>query len=180
MQTRNRIKVNKVAITVQILLITTIIAVCLTLSKYETAVASEVTTIVALNEFSTTITDIELEQLGPESPSSNYRFKIQNFDTNDTNKIAQTAMEYTIQVKSGSLLPLNFELREIIDGTVQDVNLLGDNTGNITDLITFSAGNATTHEYMLIINWDENEKNYKYSGEVDYVQIVVNGNQVEI
>ena len=110
----------------------------------------------------------------------NYRFKIQNFDTNDTNKIAQTAMEYTIQVKSGSLLPLNFELREIIDGTVQDVNLLGDNTGNITDLITFSAGNATTHEYMLIINWDENEKNYKYSGEVDYVQIVVNGNQVEI
>lgn len=180
MQTTNKFKINKVVIIVQVLIITTIIAVCLTLSKYKTSVASDVTTVVALNEFSTTITDIELEKLGPESPSSNYRFKIQNFDTEDTNKIAQTAIEYVIQVKSGSLLPLKFELREIIDGTVQDTNLLSENTGNITDTITFSAGNAKTHEYMLIINWDENEKNYKYSGEIDYIQILVNGKQIEI
>lgn len=176
----NSNKRNRLYLFAQILLITTILAVCLTLSKYKTVSESEVTTIVALNEFSTTINDINLDKLGPNTASSNYRFKIQNFDPENNSKISEINLNYTIQIKSGNYLPLKFELHPIIDGTVvQEENLFSNNTGNITDSIIFNAGVATINEYMLVIKWDSEEKDYKYSDEIDFVQILVNCSQTK-
>ena len=59
-----------------------------------------------------------------------------------------------------------------------DTNLFKSN-GKITDIINMGLSEKITHPYILKISWSENQKSYKFSKVADYVQIVVNSEQVD-
>lgn len=161
---------------IQLLLLTTIMVSCLALAKYKNTVASSGTAVIANAHMQTTLDTIILQEMKP-GDSKEYNFEVKNY-TEDSGKdnISDVAMAYTIAIETGNYLPLTFELVNISeDGTNSNENLL---TNNITNEITIGP-EKTRAKYKLKVNWNENNKNYKYSDEIDYVKILINSYQVD-
>ena len=101
-------KNNNFTIIIQVLLFTTVIVTCITLSKYRTALGSKATVIIG-NPKTTLIDEIELTDLKPgNSITSN--FKVRNFEKENKSDIN---MIYTIKLETGNYLPLKFELKKL-------------------------------------------------------------------
>lgn len=165
-----RVKKNNVTKLIQILLFTTIIVACYSLSKFYTASAGAVTAILGKPIVTTTLEEIVLEDLKP-GESRNYRFEVSNYDKDKT---SDTEMAYTIEIQSEKYLPLKYELRKVENGESVGENLLNN---NITENVNMGT-EKYLQEYELTIIWDENEKDYKYSEEIDCVEVLLNSYQV--
>lgn len=153
-------------------LITTIIVTTLALSKYKTASASKdrariATPVISL---SSNLLDIGIE-ISPYKDVADYVFEVSNYDEQ---KESEVSMEYTLQVKTSKSLPLEFELYNYDDESKTNL-LIGDST----DKIQMYADQKTNKKYGLKIKWNENQKNYLYADEIDYIQLVLNGEQVD-
>lgn len=170
MKTR-KVKKNNITKLFQILLFTTIIVACYSLSKFYNASAGKATAILGQPIATTTLEEIILEDLKP-SETKKYKFKVSNYK-ND--KISDIDMTYTLQIKSERYLPINFELKKLENNIPTGENLLKN---NITEKINMGK-EKYEQEYELSITWDEKDKNYKYSKEIDYVEIVLNSYQEE-
>lgn len=156
---------------IQILLFTTVIVACITLSKYKTALATKATAIFA-NPRTILVDEIDLDKLKPgESITSNFRI------TNSENeKTSDVQMIYTIAIETGNYLPLKFDLRKIENGEAIGDNLL--NEGGTEEIEMPKS--KYDQEYQLTITWDNNEKNYLYSDEIDFVKVIMNSYQKSI
>ncbi len=170
---KRKVKQNNLIRFIQLLLFTTIVVVCYSLSKFYTASAGETTAIIGKPVVTTTINEIVLEGLKPGT-SKSYRFQVSNYDTN--NKISDIEMAYTIEIQYERYLPLNFELKKVDNDIIVGNNLLNN---NITEPVNMGK-EKYAQEYELTIKWDETEKNYKYSEEIDCVEILLNSYQLKI
>lgn len=164
-----RVRKNNVIKLIQILLFTTIIVVCYSLSKFYRAQAGETTAILGKPIVTTNLQEIIIENLSPGQKQT-YLFKVSNYEDN---KISDVDMSYTIEIQSEKYLPLQFELKIVENGTSIGENLLKN---NVTETIHMGI-EKYEQEYELTILWDENEKNYQYSEEIDYVEILLNSYQ---
>ena len=164
-------KNNNFTIIIQVLLFTTVIVTCITLSKYRTALGSKATVIIG-NPKTTLSDEIELTDLKPgNSITSN--FKVRNFEKENKSDIN---MIYTIKLETGNYLPLKFELKKIENGEVNGDNLLSNNVTQEFEMAT----EKYEQEYQLTVSWDSEEKNYLYSNEIDYVKIILESYQKTI
>lgn len=166
-------------------LITTIIVTALTLSKYETTTAGNDNAVVAIPIISLSVSQSNTSniKISPNIKEQEYIISVSN-----TEELIRTevAMEYTLTVKSLGNLPLEFELYECeYDESTKGlqetgVNLFTEN-GSSTSSIKIDIENDTTQNYKLKIKWQENSDStsYKYSNTLDYVQIVLDSNQVD-
>ena len=157
-------------------IITTIIVTILSFSKYNATIAGNTNAKVAVPvitfEEKTAIFDITAS---PSMATKEYIFYVSN--SGESLK-TDTTMTYTIGVESLGNLPLEFELYTYENETCGDTNLFKSN-GKITDKINMGLSEKITHPYILKISWSENQKSYKFSKVADYVQIVVNSEQVD-
>ncbi len=156
---------------IQVLLITSTIAICVTLSKQVTGFGGKATAIFAKPR-TMMIDEINLDKLKPgESITSN--FKVTN---HNENQISDVPMLYKISIKTENYLPLKFELREIVEGNVETENLLKNGQTEEIELPI----SKCEREYQITVTWDETEKNYLYSSEIDSVKIVIDSYQKSV
>lgn len=152
---------------------TTIIVATISLSKFKTtiATASNAKAAVPVIDLSSTSLNISIAPLEEKT----YTFSVAN---NKDGQKSETAMEYTLQIKTLSNLPLEFELYTYDNSEIGENNLLSGN-GNITDKIPMNIEENVSHTYQLKIKWKTDEIDYRYSQVADYVQIVLNSSQVD-
>jgi len=88
-------------------------------------------------------------------------------------------MEYSIRINNSKNLPLIFELYDYSEETKTEIgeNLLS--ADNVTSNISMLVGTKQSNKYILKIKWQEDERDYKYNKEIDYVQINVNSRQMD-
>lgn len=168
---KNRIRKNNLAKAVQIFLFTTVIVTCITFSKYKTTVTGSAGVIIGSPKITTTVEEVILSDLKP-GESKKYYFTISNYDEQ---KETDIEMLYTIEIQTGKYLPLNFELRKVENGITVEENLL---TGNLSKTINLGK-DKIDNKYELTVIWNESEKNYQFSEEIDYVKILLNSYQAE-
>lgn len=171
-QKKKQTKISSKTIIMSVI-ITTIIVTTFTLSKYETTTAGSDNTRTAIPIITMSSDTLDLK-LDPENNEQDYIFKVSNY--NEQNQ-TEVSMEYNLQIKSLSNLPLDFELYEYdaSNNTAIGENLL---TNNVTENVTTKVGEKTQNTYLLKIKWREAETNYLFSQEIDYVQIILNSRQV--
>ena len=86
-------------------------------------------------------------------------------------------MKYTIKLETKSDLPLTITLHEKQeDGTISE-NLL-DNAMETQEKVMTTEKEVTTN-YILKVKWDDTYKDYRYSNEIDYINIIVDSEQVD-
>ena len=170
---RKRIsKQNNMPKLIFLCLITTIIVTTLTLSKYESTLAGNSNAIVAVPVMDLSTNTISLN-INPIDEEKIYTFSVANIKDKQQSEVS---MKYTIQIQSLENLPLEFELYAETD-TRREKNLLSGN-GKITDPIVMGL-EEEKHTYNLKIKWRELEDSYLYSQTIDYVQIVLNSEQID-
>lgn len=172
MKRKVAIKNNNLLKTVQLLLFTTVIVACMALAKYKTAMGSKVTAIMA-NPKTVFIDEVNLKSLKPGS-SITSNFKVKNYEENS---VSDVIMIYTIKIETGKYLPLEFEIKKVNNGEVENQNLLMQN--NSTLEIEMPA-EKYEQEYQITVKWADTEKNYLYSDEIDYVKIIVDSYQKSV
>lgn len=172
-QKNNQIKLSSKTIII-LVVITTIIVTVFTLSKYQATSAGSDKTRVAVPMITLSSDILELK-LNPVNNEQDYIFNVSNYDEQSKTEVT---MKYNLQIKSLSNLPLDFELYAY---DVENQSQTGQNllTGNVTENMTMGVNEQVAHTYLLKIKWRENETNYLFSQEIDYVQIVLSGNQID-
>lgn len=165
---------NKNKLLVVSVVITSIIVMTITFSKYKSKSkivdsASVARPVMSLSN------DVLNISINPQDNEKSYIFEVSNYDSK--NKLEVT-MQYRIEVNTSNNLPLNFELYKYDENTKDKVgeNLLITNT---TENEIMSYEQKTTNKYILKIKWDENEKNYLYSKEIDYIELTLNSKQID-
>lgn len=166
---------KKVSLKILIFLciITSIIVAGFTQSKYIEEHKGSSSSQVAGTVLNLSSNTISLK-MNPVNNEQTYIFSVSN---NDNDKRAEVAMEYTLQINTAKNLPLDFELYTFDENILGTQNLL--NSSNITEKIRIDYDTNIEQTYQLKIKWRENETNYKYSQETDYIQIVMNGTQID-
>lgn len=157
-------------------IITTIIVAVISLSRYRTSIAGHSNAKVAIPVINLateeeTILDVSIVP-GEEKE---YIFSVEN---NKEEQKSEVTMEYTLQIKGLSNLPFEFELYTYENGVKGEKNLLAT-SGNTTGKYEIDFNQNIKHTYKLLIKWRDEEISYKYSKVADYVQIVLNSNQVD-
>lgn len=172
MRRKTAIKNNNLLKTVQLLLFTTVIVACFALAKYRTAMGSSVVAIMANPK--TIFTDqVNLSSLKPGG-SITSNFVVKNYNENG---ISDVSMIYVIKIETGKYLPLEFTINKINDGQPEGENLLQqDNSTLKIEMPT----EKYEQEYQITVKWKDEEKNYLYSDEIDYVKIIVDSYQKSI
>lgn len=156
-------------------LITTIIVTAFTLSRYRTTVFSKSSAKVATPVINLSNDTLNIE-INPVQNLQSYVFEVSNYE--DENE-SEVSMVYNLQIKTANALPLEFELYNYDETTNAETgnNLLV--TNNTTDEIEMKEGQKRTNKYILKIKWKEDQKNYLYSKEIDYIQLVLNSHQAD-
>jgi len=171
MKIGDKMKSNKNLIKyISLLIITTIIVVCLSFSKYYSTIAGIKTTKVAVPIINMEGTII-LEDLAPGKENA-YEFSINNGKENAT----ETTMKYKIKIETQKDLPLIITLHEQ-NGVTLSENLLDDAMTTAENIMTTEE--IITKNYVLKVKWDDNYKSYKYASEIDYINIIVDSEQVD-
>lgn len=157
-------------------IVTTIIVTALTLSKYESSVASSDNTKVAtaIMNLSSEMSVIPVS-VSPLEKEKEYIFKVSNIEEE---KSSEVSMEYTLKIENLGNLPLDFELYTYDEEKIGNSNLLVGN-GNITDKIEMKLNDEGIHTYKLKIKWREGENSYLYSQTIDYVRLVLKATQID-
>lgn len=152
-------------------LITTIIVISFSLSRYESALAGNDKTKVAIPIISLLTDNVIEVDINPISPNNEQKFyfKIINYKDQEETKVK---MKYTIEIKSLNNLPLEFELYNSY--TNEQIKL----NSNLTEFIEMPI-NSTEHNYLLNIKWNDKYNDYKFSKITDYVQIYIYSEQID-
>ncbi len=152
--------------------VTTVIVLTLSFSKYRSTMALKSSTKIGMPvvNFKTNTLMVDIDPLDKEK---DYIFEVSNYDDN---KESEVKMKYNVQVKNYGMLPLEFEMYNYDGENITGENLL---TNNISSEIIMGVDKKENNKYILKIKWKENSRNYLYSKEIDYVQIVLNSEQVD-
>lgn len=158
-----------------IVLISTVIVTMVSFSKYKTAVATSDSTRTAVPIITMNSEPLNLS-INPAENEQSYVFEIANYSGN---KESEVSMEYSIRINNSKNLPLIFELYDYNEETKTEIgeNLLS--ADNVTSNISMLVGTKQSNKYILKIKWQEDERDYKYNKEIDYVQINVNSRQMD-
>lgn len=156
--------------------ITTIIAVSLSLSKYKTTVVLHESAKVAIMA-NDVIVNLGDNITGyPGSQEDIYPIEVTN---KEDNVICQVAQKFNITIKKDSEqnLPLTFKLFEDKDCTKP---LQDDGNGFYeNDKFTFMAGEEEHKIYYLKVTWPANVNTENYAFEIDYFKLNVHITQVD-
>ena len=126
--------------------------------------------------------DLKLASILPSTTKYNYTFSVAN---NDGTKRTDTAIEYTISLKTTTNLPLNYRLYNQEDSTqnlISSMTTSADTDGTYFRYIDAVGGNFgfTQDEhriYNLEVEFPTTFNSSDYEGIVEYVQITINSNQ---
>lgn len=167
-------KSSKVNIAIIVAVATVAIVFILSVARYSSTFANENSTYIA-----TPILNISSGET-LEFYINTYEEKIYYFGVTNYNEldVSEVTMEYYIEINSNSNLPLEFELYEYENEEIGTTNLLEKN-GTVTDKIEIDLNEEIIHNYALKISWQEDDINYEYASEIDYIEIVVYGEQVD-
>lgn len=164
-------KIKPINILILLCIITSIILVSVSISKYQDVVTGS-----NLAQIAVPIINLEENvldvKINPTDTEKNYVFKVSN---KEEDKKSDVSMQYTLEVKNTNNLPLEFELYNYANGGIDGENLLSDNK---TQAIPLKLNNGE-QEYQLKIKWNQENKNYQYAKVIDYVQIVLNSSQID-
>ncbi len=168
----------KLGILVFLTIITTIIIVSFSISRYQSTIAGDDTGKVAkiiLNKSQ----DIEISLGGNNFyPGSTYIYEF-GITNEDNGNVLETKMNYTITIDDLGYIPLTY--------TLERVNVTGSGTA-ISDT-ALTKGVATnngmmpltsdTHTYKLYIHWDEANNNISYSKLLENIKISIDATQID-
>lgn len=160
-------KINFLPLIGLILLITIIIRSYVSSpAKYTSRTQGKDTAKVAsLNFYLTEKEELNINPMYDLIETQKYNFTIHND--------GDTSMMYTINLKTSKNLPLEFKLYEAEDTTKKNMLLEDLSTEEI------STNYNQEKEYTLEISWKENEKDYKYSYEIDNIKIKIDSYQID-
>ena len=149
----------------------TIISATLSISGYKTVSSStdNAREAIPVINISSNLLNIAIE-INPLKEIPDYVFEVSNYDEQ---KESEVSMEYNLQIKTSNSLPLEFEIYNYYDDN--KTNLLVNNS---TNKIKMDVGQEN-NKYGLKIKWKENQKNYLYSQEIDYIQLILNSEQID-
>lgn len=153
-----------------LLFITTVIVTFMSFAKYKSTMAQTKNTKVAVPIVNMEGT-IVLEDLKP-GVEKQYEFNVNN----GAEEISQTTMKYTIKIETKSDLPLIISLHEKQENLLSE-NLLDNSMTTGENIITCEE--ATQINYVLKVKWDDTYKSYKYASEIDYINIIIDSEQVD-
>lgn len=156
-------------------IVTSIIVIIIAISKYKTTMALKDThTKIATPIVTFTSNELEI-QLDPINNEKTYEFEVSNYNE-ETN--SEVSMGYNLEIETAGNLPLKYELYDYDEqGNQNTTNLLTVN-GNMTQDKKLEAGSKTKDKYILKIIWNEDEKNYLYSKELDFIKVKLNSEQI--
>lgn len=103
----------------------------------------------------------------------------QTKDTDGSTRTSEVAQKYSIEVVTAGNLPLTYTLTQ--NGTTIDSFTESNKSAHTfsTENMTFAAGTAGSATYTLTVIWPDTEKDAKYAGIPDYVQINVKTEQID-
>ncbi len=171
-------------VSIAIVLLLSVIGLRGTISKYKSSGSSTANVDLAyyVVEATNISQSIKLDSILPRSEKYIYTFSVSNHNATQR---TETALEYTIQIKTTTNLHLNYE-----------VTLQGENTNLITNTTTTADDDGTyfktmtvtgdtfgfsadeTNTYELKIEFPASYSSAEYEGIVEYLQITINSNQV--
>ena len=160
---------------VVLFIVTTIIIVFQTISKFKSSVATNSTARVAYPAIDLTSSQILETSINPNSAEKEFVFSVKN--SNGVNK-TQVTMKYNIQIETLSNLPLEFELYTYDNEKMGTTNLLNGNGKKTNEFILSDFDNDEKNTYKLKIKWKDGATDYRYNNTIDYVRIRVNSEQV--
>ncbi len=169
---------NKPGILVFLTIITTIIIVSFSISRYQSTIAGADTGQVAkiiLNKSQELEISLDGNNFYPGSTYT-YEFGITN---EDNGNVLETKMNYTITVNDLGYIPLTYRL--------ETVSVTGSGTAiSNTDLTKGVATNSgtmpltsDTHTYKLYIHWDIADNNESYSKLLENIKISIDAKQID-
>ena len=125
--------------------------------------------------------ELKLESILPQTDSYTYVFTVSNFDGN---KRTETAIDYTIELKTTTNLPLEYAIHKQNSNTnlITSTTTAADSDGTYFQTIIAtgdSLGFTTdeTHTYELEISFPERYNSAQYENIVEYIRLTVNSTQ---
>lgn len=112
-------------------------------------------------------------------PGTNYTFEIKVSDQKN-NEISEVAQQYNIEVVTQGNLPLTYTLKDSQNnqiGQFKESDYSSETFAN--EDMKFQAGKSGEHNYKLLIEWPEDEKDADYAEIPDTVKINVNVKQID-
>lgn len=157
-------------------IITSMMIIIMAISKYKTTKALKDTdTKIATPIVTFTLKELEI-QLDPTHKEKTYEFEVSNYNEQTESEVS---MNYNIEIETAGNLPITFELYDYDENGNQNTsNLLAIN-GNMTQDKKLEVGSKTKDKYILKMIWNENETNYLYSKEIDFVNVKLNSEQID-
>lgn len=163
-----------------ITIITSIIVVAFSMSRYQSTFAEEDNGSVAMSILDIQASDILTLKMNPNSPNCSQEFNFEVSNENGDGEKNEVSLLYTIEIENVANLPLNFTIYKFNEETkeYEVINM----TSNITEQFEMNVNEINNHKYKLKIDWKTNTENvaydsYKYSKTMDYVKIIVNAIQ---
>ena len=173
-------------------IITTIIVATFALSKYQSTLASKSSATTAIPVISLTSNKLNVNlEINPVDKEQDYIFQVSNYinskengelnsssDNSTLETVSEVTMQYNLQIKTVDTLPLEFELYSYDDENSEKIgeNLL---TNSKSNNIIIGYGEKEIQTYILKIKWKDGMNNYLYNKEIDYLQLVLNSEQVD-
>ncbi len=125
--------------------------------------------------------DLKLESILPRSEKYTYSFSVANYDEDNR---TETSLDYTIQLKTTTNLPLNFKIFKQGETTdrITDSEPIADDDGTYFKYITatgdsFGFNENEEHFYQIEIEFPEEYNSSQYEGIVEYLQLTVYSTQ---
>lgn len=164
-------RIKPIDILLLLCIITSIILVSVSISKYKNvmSVSDSVQVAVPIINLEENVLDV---RINPTDTEKDYVFKVSN---KEEDKKSEVSMQYTLEIKNTNNLPLKFELYNYANGAIVGEKLLSNNKTQIIPLKL----NDEEQEYQLKIKWNQENKNYQYAKVIDYVQIVLDSSQID-
>ncbi len=164
-------RIKPIDILLLLCIITSIILVSVSISKYKNvmSVSDSVQVAVPIINLEENVLDV---RINPTDTEKDYVFKVSN---KEEDKKSEVSMQYTLEIKNTNNLPLKFELYNYANGAIVGENLLSNNKTQIIPLKL----NDEEQGYQLKIKWNQENKNYQYAKVIDYVQIVLDSSQID-
>ena len=184
---RRRKKAKLIYIKFAFLVILAIIAISLirnSIAKYRSSATSNANVDLAFYLFreEDISQDLRLESILPRTEPYEYSFSVANNDGTDR---TETAIHYTIELKTTTNLPLNFKVYNSTDMTndlVESTETTQDADGTYFKKIKVAGGNFGFRQdeqatYKIHVEFPEEYNNSKYEGIIEYVQITIKSMQ---
>lgn len=125
--------------------------------------------------------DLKLERILPRTEKYTYTFSVANYEGDNR---TETSLDYTIQLKTTTNLPLNFRILKQGETTnrITSSDAVADDDGTYFKYIiatgdTFGFNENEEHFYQIEIEFPEEYNSSEYEGIVEYLQLTVNSTQ---